>query len=256
MISIFTTITDPIRRQDPVHEALACYNEVADEVVLVDGGNGDFLSDVKVVDSDWPYDFSFELIGQQFQKGYEACKGDWAIKMDLDTFIHEDDIEKLKQILDYAKDDPAICFVKMNWVKDNLFLPKSRVIFAINKKKCGDHITWDASDTKSKPAYDGQEFRENKLLNAIPIYNYHFAFKCKEQIVEDRYRFAKAWERMTGSKAWRPQTPQSAYEHFITETKERYKKYKNDLVQVDHPKYVDMEALPEDRLYHWIDEIY
>jgi len=262
VISIITVITDPIRRQDPIYPALKCYDDIADEIVVVNGnpennGGLEYIDDkVKVVDGDWPFEFNFEIIGQHFQKGYEAATGDWVIKLDLDTFIHEDDIDRLKETLEHEKDKPAVCFLKMNWVKDDLFLPKARVIFAINKKKCGDHITWDASTTKSKPAYDGQELREEKLNMAIPVINYHFAFKEKEQIMEDRYRFAKAWEKMTGSKAWQPQSPQASYEHFLDEIKDRYSKHKNNLKKIEHPKYVDMEALPKNRLYHWVDEIY
>jgi hypothetical protein len=261
MISIFTTITDPYRRQDKYIEAITNYSRVADEIVVVNGGREVcYPRDIKIkeTESTWPWDFPFDLIGQQFQRGYDACDGDWAIKMDLDTFIHENDVDKLKEVLEHNKDKPAVCFVKMNWVKDDLFLPKARVIFAINKKKCGEHITWDASTTKSKPAYDGEELKEEKLHVAIPVYNYHFAFKEKEQIMEDRYRFANAWHQMTGDTSWGCESVEAAYDQFIRETKERYGTHKDNLVKIDHPKEVQkiIRELPGNRLYHWVDEIY
>ena len=45
-LSIFTTMTDPESRMDPYREALKCYEEFADEVVIVG--------------EDWPEEFSFD----------------------------------------------------------------------------------------------------------------------------------------------------------------------------------------------------
>ena len=53
---------------DPWKEALDCYKDFADEVVVV----GD----------DWQQEFSFEYIGKVFQEGFDISKGDWVIKMD------------------------------------------------------------------------------------------------------------------------------------------------------------------------------
>ena len=43
-LSIFTTMTDPESRMDPYREALKCYEEFADEAVIVG--------------EDWPEEFS------------------------------------------------------------------------------------------------------------------------------------------------------------------------------------------------------
>ena len=55
-ISIFTSMTNPEARQDPWKEALACYEDLADEVIIVG--------------EDWPDTFSWPYIGQTFQKGF------------------------------------------------------------------------------------------------------------------------------------------------------------------------------------------
>ena len=74
-LTIFTTMTDPEKRMDPFREALKCYEDFADEVVVV----GD----------DWPDEFSFDFIGKKFQEGFDKSTGDWVIRMDIDTFFHE-----------------------------------------------------------------------------------------------------------------------------------------------------------------------
>ena len=53
-ISIVTTMTNPSSRNDPWEEALACYEEFADEIVVV----GD----------DWPYEFTWSHIVKLFKK--------------------------------------------------------------------------------------------------------------------------------------------------------------------------------------------
>jgi hypothetical protein len=100
-LSIFTTVTRPIDRGDNFEDAFACYSDLADEVVVVNGdqdkhamvGQGKW----KIIDSPWAHDFSWEFIGQQFQKGYEAATGDWVIHADLDFLFHEDDFGKIRQ---------------------------------------------------------------------------------------------------------------------------------------------------------------
>ena len=53
-VSIFTTYTNPDKRNDPWKEALECYEDFADEIVVKKG-------------QDWPYDFSWDLIGKTFK---------------------------------------------------------------------------------------------------------------------------------------------------------------------------------------------
>ena len=56
---------------DPWKEALACYNDLADEVVR----SGE----------DWPYEFTWDYIGKVFNESYEKATGDWVISCLLYT---------------------------------------------------------------------------------------------------------------------------------------------------------------------------
>ena len=76
-------MTNPEERMDPWREALSCYEEFANEVV--------------VVGSSWPDEFSFSYIGETFQEGFEKSTGDWVIQMDIDNFFHEKNIDDLKK---------------------------------------------------------------------------------------------------------------------------------------------------------------
>ena len=95
-LSVATTMTNPEDRNDPWKEALNCYNQIADELIIVG--------------EDWPYEFKFDHIGKTFQKGFNKCSGDWVLRMDLDYFIHEKDISKIKKYLAKNNDSPAVAF--------------------------------------------------------------------------------------------------------------------------------------------------
>ena len=93
-LSIFTSMTNPEERGDPWKEALNCYNQVADEVVVV-GDN-------------WPHNFSWDYIGKTFQEGYDKCSSD--DMMDIDYFFHQNDILNLEKLSKYG-DFPALAFL-------------------------------------------------------------------------------------------------------------------------------------------------
>ena len=97
-ISIFTSMTNPEERMDPWKESLSCYEDFSDELVIVG--------------EDWDYEFNWVKIGNVFQDGFDKCSGDWVIRMDLDYFFHENDLNTLRKSLNKYKGSPAITFSK------------------------------------------------------------------------------------------------------------------------------------------------
>lgn len=224
-LSIFTTVTDPIRRQDPFMEAMRCYADIADEIVVVVGdqihepkiGSDDFIlseesynipeylikltemvevaKKVKIVNHVWPNNFSWPFIGQQFQRGYEACTGDWVIRMDLDYFIHELSIKRLYDLLENSPDQMAFSFFKYQFLLVDRYNLKSRSVLAVNKKKYGNDIRFDSGGDLCQPSYKGKELTPDSVPEArVPFWNYDFCFKEKETIERDWKRFRRAWQ--------------------------------------------------------------
>ena len=58
---------------DPWREALNCYKDLADELIIVG--------------QDWPQEFKFSYIGEVFSGGFNKSTGDWVIHMDIDNFF-------------------------------------------------------------------------------------------------------------------------------------------------------------------------
>ena len=229
-ISIFTTMTNPKKRMDPFEEALECYSDFADEVIRV----GD----------SWPEEFSFDYIGKTFQEGFDKCSGDWVIRMDIDTFFHEKNIEDLKNILLKNENSPGIVFPKYQIFTPDRFNVKAKMCIAFNKKLFPS-IKLNGGGDLCDPTINGKILDQYNLPNEkIPIWNYDSVFKTKEVISKDRARFARAWKNYFGD--WGDRgggTELEAFDAWFKMIEERYSKHTLRLKIKDHPKYIIKKLL-------------
>lgn len=241
-LSIFTTITDPLERGDCVTPAFDCYIDLSDELVVVDGSPADFYSyrgkKLVVVENKWPQEFSWEFIGQQFQRGYEACTGDWVIHADLDFIFHEKDFGKIRQVLQEAGDQPAVSFYKWQFILPDRYNLKSRLAIAVNKKVFGDRITFSGGGDLCQPQLDGVDLNINELPQAdVPFYNYEKLTKTKPQITDDVERMDRAYERRFGKKLYSSDEI-TAYEGWYHMVSGRFNKPQEKIKLESHPKYI------------------
>ena len=177
-VSIFTTMTNPQKRMDPYIEALKCYEDFADEVIIV-GKN-------------WPEEFSFDYIGKTFQEGFDLCTGDWVIRMDIDTFFHQNDKDKLYKILLRNKYSPGIAFPKFQiFTPDRFDIKAKNVCIAFNKK--------NYSKIKLNGGGDLCDLDGNLLINTTYLMSIYMelysVFKTKI-ISADKAKFTKALENI------------------------------------------------------------
>lgn len=202
-ISIFTTTTNPIERQDPYLEAMRSYNDLADEIIEIDGDVKEKYENLnekhKIIGYEWPEVFKWDFIGQQFNRGYEACSGDWVIHTDLDYIFHEDDMDRIKNYLNDHKDELAVSFLKKQFLLVDRFNIKARVVIAVNKAKYGQDIKFNAGGDLCQPSFKGVEIKPDQALQSgIPFYNYDFCFKQLHVIEKDWIRFDRAWHDQFG----------------------------------------------------------
>lgn len=224
-LSIFTSMTDPDSRNDQWQEALNCYEELADEVIIV----GD----------KWPNEFSWEEIGKTFQEGLDKSSSDWVIRMDIDYFFHEKDFMKIRNALNKFKKYPALAFPQYQFFTPNRYQIKTRLCIAFNKKLFPDIKLNGGGDLTLATL-------NNKLINPklvpninTPIYQYDSLFRTKEMIAEDRARFARAWNRYFGQYNDRGgSTNEEAYQAWYSMVQDRYPKHTFKIEIEDHPKFI------------------
>ena len=224
-ISIFTSMTNPEARRDPWNEALECYEDLGDEVIIVG--------------KDWPEKFVWDHIGKTFQEGFDKSSGDWAIRMDLDYFFRKKDIVKIKSFLSKNMDYPVVAFPQYQIFTPDRYQLKTRLCIAINKKKF-PNIKLNGGGDLCQPTLNGEQLvHKNAPYLNVPIFQYDSIFRTKEIISKDRARFANAWFDYFGN--WGDRggpTPEEAYNAWFGMIKERYKFHVLKLKISDHPIYI------------------
>lgn len=218
-------MTNPEERGDPWKEALNCYNDVADEVIVV-GDN-------------WPHDFSWDHIGKTFQEGYDKCTSDWIIRMDIDYFFHQKDISNLRNALLKYSDYPALAFPQYQIFTPDRYQIKTRICLAFNKRVY-KNIKLNGGGDLTLATLENKLIDPKKVPNInIPIYQYESTFRTKEIIASDRARFASAWINYFGTVDDRGgSSPEQAYNAWFEMVKERYPKHNFKLKIEEHPIYI------------------
>ena len=242
MISIFTTVSH--NRGDTFSESMKCYYELADEVIVVDGG-GSIYKKVDeeyrfyVSSPEWHQEFSWEFIGQQMQRGYEACTGDWVIKCDLDYIFHERDFGKIRQALKDYPDAPGVSFYKWQFIQPDRYNLKSRLVIAVNKKKYGDRIKFNGGGDLCNVTLDDRLLDLNEMPQAgVPFYNFEKLCKTEAQIKDDVGRMARAWQKHFGEYKLGGPDDESAYAEWWKMTEGRFRKPQEHVSIAKLPKYV------------------
>jgi hypothetical protein len=224
-LSVFTSMTNPESRNDPYIESLKCYEELGDEVI--------------VVGQNWPYEFTFDTIGKVFQEGFEKSTGDWVIRMDLDYLFHENDIDKIRNVLIKYSNSPAVAFPQYQFFTSDRYHVKTKICIALNKKKFPE-IKSNGGGDMCLPTLNGERILPSSVPSSrIPVWQYDSMFRTKEIISEDRARFARAWFRYFSD--WGDRgggSPEEAFDAWFKMIREKYKKHTLKMKVDNHPKYI------------------
>lgn len=250
-LGIFTTCSSPISRGDLFRQALDCYADLADEFWVVDGKPINKINDgaqlkiaeyknARVLFHKWPVEFSWEFIGRQFQRGYEASTGDWVIHADLDFLFHERDFNNIHRTLKLFPEAPAVSFWKYQFYLPDRYNVKSRLVIAVNKRAFGNRIRFDSGGDLCQPSLDGLEIKPYMIPEArIPIYNYEKLTKTREQVIDDVGRMDRAYQRHFGKWLYSEDgTPESAFDGWMRMAKSRFLKPSQKIELTDHPIYI------------------
>jgi len=225
-ISVFTTMTNPDERNDPWQEALNCYNNISDNNVVVVG-------------EDWPLEFDWGIFNKVYQRGFDKCDSKWVMRMDLDYFIHEDDIEKIKFYLKKYNDQPGVVLPQYQFFTQDRYQIKTKLCLLLNKEKFPD-IKLNGGTDKMLATLDGKLLTyKNVPQIRVPIWQYDSMFRTKEIIKNDRARFARAWFRTFNNYGDRGgDNPDEAFDAWFLMIQERYKKHVFKMDIDKHPVFI------------------
>lgn len=226
-LGVFTTATYPEKRGDTYNEAMECYKDLADEVVCMRG------------EETWPKEFSWEIIGKHFQQGYNELNTDWVIHADLDFIFHEEDFSAIYEAIERHKDEPALSFVKKQFILPDRYNIKSRLVIAVNKGKYGKRIKFDSGGDLCQPSLDGIELTPDKVKESnISFYNYEKMVKNIDQVMDDVGRMARAWHRYFKEDKLGSESDEEAFNRWMKMVKGRFSK-PSQFIPIDrHPRYI------------------
>lgn len=227
-LGAFITITRPHERGDTYDQCREMAEDCFDEVKIIDGRNS------------WPREFSWPIIGEHFQAGYEECQTDWVVHLDCDHIYHEDDYDQIREALSNHNDQPAVSFLKRQFILPNSFNLKSRLVVAVNKGKFGDRIKFDGGGESDlcQPSLDGKLIRPGEVPDiSIPIYNYEKILKTKAQIMDDQGRMERAYKRHFGHTQYGSDgSNQDAFNYWIKAQIGKFNKPQEHISLESHPK--------------------
>ena len=272
-ISVLTTITNPDDRQDKWIEAMQCYLDLADELVVVNGGTPateelkkNLLPKVKLVELPWPHAWNWIELPRHLNVGLQACTGDWVIKLDVDQFFHEDDIPKVREELAKVPSNYiAVTFQKMSMAYEKKYYQKGGQPIAFRKYpsiaigKNLDRATdlcYPVQQTGVQVLYEtmintqGQEIETNYKYYELPIghdvktgkiglhfWNYDYFFKTQDFTRKEFWRFSQAYHRYF--KSWQfGDSEEAAFQVFLNMLKGRYNRSPYEYTLEEHPKYI------------------
>jgi len=226
-ISTHVNVKNPKLNQFPYLEAVRSYLAFSEEVVVVDGGSTDGSTEeiqklskaVKIVNYEWPDNWLWDQLAYSTKVGYDNCNGDWAIKMDLDYIIHDNDYKELRtqleRLLSHTAPVLAATFNKSQFITVDRYFSKARTHLAINKRDWGDKVTYGVARDKD-PDFMWAIMKEGETRGSrgaipygttiqdyegmlykvgVPILCYDLTFMTKERLEQSRPAYYIAKER-------------------------------------------------------------
>lgn len=285
-----TMITQPDHRQDPWRESLEQMLSVFDGVIVVYGHESDhnelkvcFGREIQVGKLiprylHWPQpEWSYEELPKHLNTGLEIAyamakmgRADWAIKLDIDNFIHESQGEALRQALATAKGSGywLASLQKYQFHMVDRCFEKGKMPLAINLHSgqpifYGFDLTrytdlcqpivreWSHVKLPSNPAYglteersyeipSGMKVPDNKVFfTGVHVWNYDYSFKSRERATELLYHFDRShalfWGAGYTGKLLSEITEKSALHDFLNMIQPRIGRATKRFEAKDHP---------------------
>lgn len=124
-VSGFTIVRNAIKYNYPVVESIRSILPICDEFIVNVGDSDDETLDVvqsldspkiQIIENTWDMSRKSEVLSYQTNLALDSCRGDWAFYLQSDEVIHEDDLGKLKALMERHLDDAEVDALRFSWL--------------------------------------------------------------------------------------------------------------------------------------------
>ena len=124
-ISGFTIARNAIKYNYPILESIQSILPICDEFIVNVGDSDDDTlqliqsigSDkIRIIQNTWNMSQGKEVLSYQTNLALKECRGDWAFYLQTDEVIHEDDLFRLKKIMQKYVNDESVDALRFKWL--------------------------------------------------------------------------------------------------------------------------------------------
>ena len=123
-ISGFTIVRNALKYNYPVLESIRSILPLVDEFIVNVGKSEDGTLElirsiqdpkIRIIETAWDMSQGHTVLSEQTNRALSECTGDWAFYLQSDEVIHEDDLPKLKCLMERHLEDPAVEAIRFRW---------------------------------------------------------------------------------------------------------------------------------------------
>lgn len=231
-LSVVVITANPTEKQYAWREALASYCDLADEVIVVDGGTEDLdigNDKLKVIKNPDPEVWTWSEHAKKLNIGFKEATGDWILKADIDWVFHEDYFEEIRNKLS-ALGTPVATFQKFNYYPFKKYREKGEIPIAVNKD-FKDRIRFGKDPDKytdlTYPIWSNDVLLDKEGVpvgtlvkeyefgrTGQPFWNFDYTFKTIDRAKKSFLRMSLSHEDYFGTTKW-GHTEEEAFKKFL-----------------------------------------
>lgn len=124
-ISGFTIVRNAIKFHYPVVASIQSILPICDEFIVNVGDSLDGTLEmiksiqspkIRILQTKWDMTKGPTVLSEQTNIAFKECTGDWAFYLQTDEVIHEEDLPKLKELMQKKLDDPSVDALRFKWL--------------------------------------------------------------------------------------------------------------------------------------------
>ncbi|MCR4337813.1 MAG: glycosyltransferase [Candidatus Omnitrophica bacterium] len=200
LVSGFTIARNAIKYNYPLLESIRSILPICDEFVVNVGDSEDGTLElieslkspkIRIIQNVWDFSMGKEVLSYQTNIALKECRGTWAFYLQSDEMIHEEDLPRLRRMMERNRDNKEVEVFRFKWMHFYGSYYRYRVDHGWFQKQ--DRIVRNNGEIESEGdawgfrRKDGQPLRRKNTGCLL----YHYGWVHPQEVMADRRRNAE-----------------------------------------------------------------